>query len=64
MITNTSDNVREIAPSTGPATAAAVLNREVFFGIDVADLRHVVTRFVPGEGAKPPEGMTTDTLQN
>src|SRR5688572_33170361 len=47
--------------STGPGRAAAV-SRELFLGLDVADARHVVTRFVPGEGAKPAEGMTGDTV--
>src|SRR5258706_14863728 len=47
--------------SMEPARAAAV-SRELFLGIDVADARHVVTRFVPGEGAKPAEGMGTATL--
>ena len=62
MITNTSDKVREEGKSAVPATAGAVLHGEIFLGIDAADARHVVTRFVPGEGAKPAEGMTTDTL--
>jgi biotin operon repressor len=34
----------------------------LFRGIDVADARHVVTRFVPGEEARPAEGMTSDTV--
>src|SRR5258708_7192431 len=62
MITNKYDQVSEQRESTGPAMAAAVLKPELFLGIDVADLKHVVTRFIPGEGAKPAEGMTTDTL--
>jgi transposase len=62
MITNTSDNVREREKSTGSATAATVLTEEVFLGIDTASVRHVVARFVLGEGAKPAEGMTTATL--
>lgn len=53
-------SVRKIV-STGPARAAAV-SKELFLGLDVADARHVVTRFVPGEGAKPAEGMTSDTV--
>jgi transposase len=47
--------------STGPAKAAAV-SKELFLGIDVAAVRHVVARFVPTEGVKPAEGMTSDTL--
>jgi transposase len=47
--------------STRPANSAAV-SKELFLGIDVADSRHVVARFVPGEGAKPAEGMNTATL--
>lgn len=41
---------------------AAVLKPEIFLGIDAADLRQVVTRFIPSEGPKPAEGMTKDTL--
>jgi transposase len=61
MNANNRDIVSEAKESTGPANAAAVSN-ELYLGIDVADLRHVVTRFVPTEGAKPAEGMTSDTL--
>ena len=62
MITNHSDEVSEQSGSTEPAMAAAVLNEEVFLGIDTASVRHVVARFVLGEGVKPAEGMTTATL--
>jgi len=63
MITNNNDGVREANESTGLATAAAVSTaEEVFFGIDTASVRHVVARFVLGEGMKPAEGMTTATL--
>jgi transposase len=62
MITNHDEAVSERKESTGPATAAAVLTEEVFLGIDTASVRHVVARFVLGEGAKPAEGMTTVTL--
>ena len=63
MIANNSDIVSEAKLSTGPAKAAAVFAAgEIFLGIDVAKARHVVARFVPGEGVKPTEGMTTDTL--
>ena len=63
MIANNSDIVSETKLSTGPAKAAAVFAAgEIFLGIDVAKARHVVARFVPGEGVKPTEGMTTDTL--
>lgn len=61
MITNTSDNVREEVSCTG-LMPAAVLNREVFFGIDAADARHVVTLIEAGESPKPAQGMTTETL--
>ena len=61
MITNNSDEVREANESTGPATAGAV-SIEVILGIDTAKVRHVVARFVPGEGVKPAEGMSTATL--
>jgi transposase len=47
--------------STGSAQAATV-SKELFLGIDVAAARQVVTRFVPAEGAKPAEGMTSETL--
>jgi transposase len=62
MITNNNDGVREANKSTGPATAATVLNKEVFLGIDAAKTKQVVVRFVPGEGAKPAEGMLVETL--
>jgi hypothetical protein len=62
MITNNSDDVREANESTGPASMAAVSGKELFLGIDAADARQVVTRFVPGEGPKPAEGMTKETL--
>jgi transposase len=64
MIANNSNTVSEVKLSTGPAKAAAVSTGagELFLGIDVAKARHVVARFVPGEGVKPAEGMTTGTL--
>lgn len=62
MIANNTDTVSEMKLSTGPATAAAVLTEEVFLGIDTAKVRHVVARYVLGEGVKPAEGMTTATL--
>ena len=62
MIANNTDIASEGKLSTGPATAATVLSREIFFGIDAAKARQVVTRFVPGEGPKPAEGMSEDTL--
>lgn len=62
MIANNNNTVSEVKPSTGPATAATVLTGEVFLGIDTAKRRHVVSRFVPGEGAKPAEGMNTTAL--
>jgi transposase len=40
----------------------AVLKPEIFFGIDAAAWRQVVTRVVPGEGPKPAESMTEETL--
>ena len=61
MITNTNDHVREDVLRTGPVTAA-VSSGEVFFGIDAADLRQVVTQIVAGEGPKPAQGMTKETL--
>src|SRR5687768_16603443 len=61
MITNTNDNVREDVLSTGPVTAA-VSAGEVFFGIDAADVRQVVTQIVAGESPKPAQGMTKETL--
>lgn len=62
MIANTTDTISAAKPSTGPATAATVLTEEVFLGIDTAKTKHVVSRFVLGEGAKPAEGMVTATL--
>lgn len=61
MITNTNDNAREVVRHTEPATAA-VSSREVFLGIDAADLRQVVTQIVAGESPKPAQGMTRETL--
>jgi transposase len=61
MITNTNDNIREVVRSTGLVTAA-VSPREVFFGIDAADLRQVVTQMVAGDSPKPAQGMTRETL--
>ena len=60
-ITNTNDNVREDVRITGLVTAA-VVKPEVFFGIDAADARQVVTQIVAGESPKPAQGMTSDTL--
>src|SRR5258708_34376719 len=62
MITNNNDDASEGKPSTGPATAAAVLTEEVFLGIDAASVRQGVGRFVLGEGVKPAGGMTPATL--
>jgi transposase len=62
MITNNNDDVREANQSTEPASGAAVSRPEIFFGIDAADARQVVTRFVPSEGPKPAESMTKETL--
>ena len=62
MIANNNNDVSEVKLSTGPATAATVLNKEVFLGIDAAKTKQVVVRFVPGEGAKPGEGMLVETL--
>lgn len=61
MITNTCKNVRESVQVAGPVAGAAVKS-ELYLGIDAAAAKHVVTRFVPGEGAKPAEGMMTETL--
>ena len=58
----TTDTTGTAKASTGPATEAAVLSEEVFLGIDTAKTKHVVSRFVLGEGAKPAEGMITATL--
>lgn len=61
MITNINDNVREVVRSPEPVTAA-VSSPEVFFGIDAADQRQVVTLLVAGESPKPAQGMTKETL--
>jgi transposase len=58
-------NNRDIVSEVKLSTASAKLDagaKELFLGIDVAAARHVVTRFVPAEGVKPAEGMTSDTL--
>lgn len=63
MKTNTHSKVREAdKKSTGLANAAAVDAKEIFFSIDAADAWQVVTRFIPGEGTKPAERMTKETL--
>lgn len=62
MITNNSDDVRKMEKSTGPATVGTVLKPAIFFGIDAAAVRQVVTRFIPSEGPKPAEGMSKATL--
>lgn len=55
--------VRKANNSTEPASQAAVDNvAQVFLGIDAAKTKQVVSKFVPGEGAKPAEGMLTQTL--
>ena len=61
MNTNTNDNVRAVVRNTGLETAA-VAQPEVFFGIDAADARQVVTQIVAGESPKPAQGMTSETL--
>ena len=61
MNTNTNDNVRANVRITGLETAA-VAQPEVFFGIDAADARQVVTQIVAGESPKPAQGMTSETL--
>jgi transposase len=61
MIMNTCKHVRESVQVAGPQSGAAVA-KELFLGIDAAAAKHVVTRFVPGEGTKPAEGMMTETL--
>jgi transposase len=61
MNTNNSDGVRVSEKSTGPAKPGAVLT-EIFLGIDTAAAKHVVTRLIPGESAKPAEAMNTETL--
>lgn len=65
MNANNSDIVSQEDNSTGPATAAAVSEaqgKELFVGIDTSGDKQVVTRLVPGEGAKPAEGMAVATL--
>lgn len=61
MKANNSESVSETKGSGVAATASAA-HQELFLGIDVAAARHVVVRFVPAEGAKPAEGMTSETL--
>lgn len=61
MITNNNDEVSEVKTSTGPAKAVCV-SKELFVGIDTSSQKQVVTRFVPGEGPKPAEAMTVETL--
>jgi len=61
MNTNNNDGVRVSEKSTGFAKAATVLS-EIFLGIDTSAAKHVVTRLIAGEGPKPAEAMSTETL--
>lgn len=61
MTTNKNNAVRESEKSTGPAKAGAGWS-EVFLGIDTSATKQAVTQFIPGEGAKPAEAMSTETL--
>lgn len=60
MNTNNTESKYYPAPALGQAPVSA--RSELFVGIDTAKTWQVVTRFVPGEGAKPSEKMTVDTL--
>lgn len=62
MNTNNNNDVSEVNQSTGLATKAGAVGKEVFVGIDTAKLKQVVTRFIAGEGAKPAEAMNMDAL--
>lgn len=61
MITSTNANVREVVRNKGLETAA-VAQPEVFFGIDAADARQVVTQIVSAESPKRAQGMRSDML--
>lgn len=60
MKTNNTESKYYPAPALGQAAVST--NNELFVGIDAAKHWQVVTRFVPGEGAKPAEKMTVETL--
>lgn len=60
MKTNHTESNYYPAPALGQAPVSA--SSELFVGIDTAKTWQVVTRFVPGEGAKPSEKMTVDVL--
>ena len=60
MKTNNTESKYYPAPALGQATVSA--SNELFVGIDTAKTWQVVTRFVPGEGAKPSEKMTVEVL--
>jgi hypothetical protein len=62
MKTNEKQEVSVQKKVSAAAAATPAVSKELFLGLDVADARHVVTRFVPGEGTKPAEGMSTDTV--
>lgn len=61
MNANNKHEVSAQSESTGPATAASVW-RELFVGIDTSKIKQVVTRLTPGEGPKPAEAMSAETL--
>ncbi len=50
--------------TTAPAgeQAAVSSSKEIFLGLDVAKRLQTITRFVPGEGAKPAEKVTVETV--
>ncbi len=58
---NPADTISAAMPGAEAATAAAVLTEEVFLGIDTSKTKHMVSRFAPGEEAKPQgSGSTAD----
>ncbi len=65
MSTNNDNNgaIGAADKSTAPASmATTAVSREVFVGIDTAKSKQVVTRFIAGEGPKPAEAMSVETL--
>jgi transposase len=57
-----STNVSENSTARALVQATVSTSNELFVGIDAAKHWQVITRFVPGEGVKPSEKMTVETL--
>lgn len=59
---NTNRDVRGQSEKRAQLARAGAVGSEIFPGIDTAAPKHVMTRLIPGEGAKPAEAMNTESL--